>query len=58
MARYVKNLLSGKIPLAQDLLVEVDEGLDEVFDKIEKGNMNYDGFSMPDENPQFDKIIK
>jgi hypothetical protein len=58
MARYVKNLLSGKIPLAQDLLVEVDEGLDEVFDKIEKGNMNYDGFSMPDENPQFDKINK
>jgi len=58
MARYVKNLLSGKIPLAQDLLAEVDEGLDETFDKIEKGEMNYDGFSMPNENPQFDKIIK
>jgi hypothetical protein len=58
MARYVKDLLSGKIPLAQDLLAEVDEGLDEVFNKIEEGNMNYDGFAMPDENPQFDKIIK
>ena len=51
-------MLSGKIPLAQDLLAEVDEGLDEVFNKIEEGNMNYDGFAMPDENPQFDKIIK
>lgn len=58
MARYVKDLLSGKIPLAEDLLVEVDEGLDETFDKIEKGEMNYDGFSMPNEEPQFDKIIK
>ena len=57
MARYVKDLLSGKIPLAQDLLVEVDEGLNEVFDSIENGTMNYDGFAMPNEKPQLEKII-
>ena len=58
MARYVRDLLNGKIPIAQDLLAEVDEGLDEVFDKMEQGNMNFDGYAMPDETPQFEKIIK
>jgi len=58
MARYVRDLLNGKIPIAQDLLAEVDEGLDEVFDKMEQGNMNFGGYAMPDETPQFEKIIK
>lgn len=58
MAKYVKDLLSGKIPLAEDLLSEVDKGLDEVFEKIEQGEMDYKGFAMPNEKPQIEKIIK
>jgi hypothetical protein len=29
-----------------------------VFDKMEQGNMNFDGYAMPDDTPQFEKIIK
>ena len=58
MAKYVKDLFTGKIPFGEILEGEVDKELENAFKRMEEGTMNYDGFVIPNEKPQFEKIIK
>ena len=58
MAKYVKDLFTGEIPIFEILEVEVDKELDSAFKRMEEGEMNFDGFVIPNEEPQFEKIIK
>lgn len=58
MAKYVKDLFTGEIPIFEILEVEVDKELENAFKRMEEGEMNFDGFVIPNEEPQFEKIIK